>query len=140
MVFGGAQVLMDTEPLVRIYLGTPILHGYTHTIGGALLIGAAAAIIGKPISEFVLSRLEIPHYPLSWLASCIGAFVGTFSHIVLDAIMHSDMHPWWPLTSNNTLLGYIPLWDLHIMCLGLGLIGAFGVWLRVARRPDSIGK
>ena len=28
MVFGGAQVLMDIEVLVRMDLGTPVLHGY----------------------------------------------------------------------------------------------------------------
>ena len=90
MVFGGAQVLMDLEPLVRIYMGTAILHGPTHSVPGALLVGAVAALSGKPVSEFVLRKLSILHQPISWLASCTGAFLGTFSHVVLDAIMHSD--------------------------------------------------
>jgi membrane-bound metal-dependent hydrolase YbcI (DUF457 family) len=93
-----------------------------------------AALTGKPVSEFVLSRSETPFHPISWPASCLGAYVGTLSHIVLDAIMHSDMRPWWPFTSNNALLGYIPLSELHVMCLALGLAGGLGVWVRLEKR------
>ena len=54
MVFGGAQVLMDIEPLVGILRGWPVLHGYTHTVLGALAIGTVAGIIGRPISDLAL--------------------------------------------------------------------------------------
>ncbi|NHZ90575.1 hypothetical protein F2P45_16345 [Massilia sp. CCM 8733] len=117
MVFGGAQVLMDLEPLVRIYAGTAILHGPTHSVPGALLVGAVAALTGKPVSEFVLRRSGIRHQPISWLASCMGAFLGTFSHVVLDAIMHDDTQPWWPLSSANPFLGLVSLRTLHLACL-----------------------
>jgi len=134
MVFGGAQVLMDIEPLVRIYQEAPILHGYTHTILGAAVIGVIATITGKPISQFVLNRFGIPHYPLSWLASASGAFVGTFSHVLLDAIMHADMRPWWPLSAENQLLRIIPVETLHIVCVACGVLGGAGVAWRFARR------
>ena len=39
MVFGGAQVLMDIEPLLGIIQGWDVLHGYSHTLAGALVIG-----------------------------------------------------------------------------------------------------
>jgi membrane-bound metal-dependent hydrolase YbcI (DUF457 family) len=129
MVFGGAQVLMDLEPLVRIYAGTAILHGPTHSLPGALLIGALAAVSGKPVSEFVLRRLGAPHRPISWLASCMGAFLGTSSHVALDAIMHDDTQPWWPLSDANPLLGLLSLRALHLGCLLLaGLGGAVAAW------------
>lgn len=133
MVFGGAQVLMDLEPLVRIYLGTPILHGYTHTIAGAFVIGTIAVVIGRPISQFVLTRYRIPHHPFSWLAAGTGAYVGTFSHVLLDAVMHPDMHPWWPLSQDNPLLGAIPVGWLHVSCVVLGVLGALGVAFKFAR-------
>ena len=134
MVFGGAQVLMDIEPLVRICQEAPILHGYTHTIGGAAVIGIIATLTGKPISGLVLTRLGIPHYPMSWLASAIGAFVGTYSHVLLDAIMHADMQPWWPLSAENQLLGSISVETLHIVCVICGLLGGAGVAWRFASR------
>ena len=109
MVFGGAQVLMDIEPLVGMIQGSAVLHGYTHTLAGALLIGSVAGAIGKPVSAFVLKKLRMLHQPFTWLAAFTGAFAGTFSHLVFDALMHADMRPWWPLADSNDLLGLVPL-------------------------------
>ena len=53
LVFGGAQVLMDIEPLVGIVRGWPILHGVTHNLLGALIIGLVAGAIGRPVGESV---------------------------------------------------------------------------------------
>lgn len=134
MVFGGAQVLMDIEPLVRILRGDFVLHGYTHTIAGALLIGIVAALIGKPISAYALATLRIPHYRLTWSAAFSGALIGTFSHIALDAAMHGDMQPWWPLADRNDLLGVIHVDRLHIACAALGALGLVFIAVRILRR------
>ncbi|MGB0219757.1 MAG: hypothetical protein ACPGJF_10530 [Sinimarinibacterium flocculans] len=122
MVFGGAQVLMDIEPLIGIIQNKSILHGHTHTVLGALLIGAVAGLIGRPISAFVLKLLQIQHHPFTWAASFVGAFVGTFSHIGFDAVMHSDMNPLWPIAQSNGLLGIISIGSLHLLCLALGVL------------------
>lgn len=134
MVFGGAQVLMDIEPLIRILRGDFVLHGDSHTIAGALVIGFVAAAIGKPIGACVLAALRIPHYPMTWLAAFSGAMVGTFSHVVLDAVMHADMRPWWPLANGNGLLGTIQVDRLHVACGALGVLGLLGVAGRVLLR------
>jgi len=131
MVFGGSQVLMDIEPLIGMLTNKPILHGPTHTLLGALVIGTIAGIIGRPISTVVLRRLSIAHYPFTWLASFIGAYVGTFSHVILDAIMHSDMSPWWPIASGNQLLGLISYGYLHIACILAGIFGTVVVAIRL---------
>jgi membrane-bound metal-dependent hydrolase YbcI (DUF457 family) len=125
MVFGGAQVLMDIEPLVGIIQGATILHGYSHSILGALVIGLVAGITGRPISLFVLKLLRIPHYTFTWTAAFCGALAGTFSHVGLDAIMHGDMNPLWPWMQGNYLLGAISVGELHVLCLLLGVVGAF---------------
>jgi hypothetical protein len=130
MVFGGAQVLMDIEPLVGILRGSVVLHGPSHTLAGALGIGTLAGLVGRPISAWVLRRLAIPHYPFTWTASFLGAYVGTFSHIVLDALMHPDMRPWWPLSNGNGLLGAIDVGWLHAGCALAAVLGAAGVALR----------
>jgi len=128
---------MDIESGVRILFDASILHGPSHTIAGAFLIGIVAALIGKPISEFALRLLGIPHIGISWTASATGAFFGTFSHIFLDAIMHSDMSPWYPLADSNELLGFISLASLHITCLILGVIGGLLVLIRYKTRYDA---
>lgn len=123
MVFGGSQVLMDIEPLIGILRDSPVLHGYTHTIAGALAIGAVAALIGRPISTYVLARFRISHHPITWLSATSGAFAGTLSHVAFDAVMHGDMRPWWPLSGTNLLLHVISIDRLHLVCLALGVIG-----------------
>src|SRR4051812_16397599 len=76
MVFGGSQILMDIEPLVRMIRHDTIVHGVSHTIVGAFVIGLVSGLLGRPISEFVLRLLRIPHQPLTWTVSFVSAFVG----------------------------------------------------------------
>lgn len=131
MVFGGSQVLMDIEPLVGIIQGNAVLHGPSHTVLGALVIGLASGAIGRPISEAVLRLLRVEHRPMTWAASFCGAFAGTFSHVGLDAIMHWDMHPLWPIALGNGMLGVISVTWLHVLCL---IAGVAGLLLLVGRR------
>lgn len=133
MVFGGAQVMIDIEPLVGIIRGSVVLHGYSHTLLGALLIGLLAGAIGRPISSLVLGWLRIPHYPFTWTAAFAGGLVGTFSHVVLDAVMHPDMRPWWPLAEGNGLLALISTGELHLVCIAMGVVGGAVIALRARR-------
>ena len=123
MVFGGSQVLMDLEPLYGVMMGWLELHGYSHTLAGAVATGTMAGLIGKPISEAVLDWLKVPRYPLSWRASFTAAYLGTFSHLVLDGIMHGDMRPWWPLSDRNGLLSFLTIPELHMYCALSGVVG-----------------
>jgi len=60
--------------------------------------------------------------------SLIAGVTGGVTHIVLDSLMHGDMHPFWPFVDGNALAGVIGVGTLHI---GLGLTGFFGIvlWL-----------
>jgi len=130
VVFGGSQVLMDIEPLVGILQNKPVLHGVTHTLLGAVLIGGVAGVIGRPISSTVLKFLKISHYPFTWLAAFSGAYIGTFSHVLFDSIMHSDMFPWWPFAQDNPLLRAISIDHLHLACLVAGFLGIIVIAIR----------
>jgi len=130
MVFGGTQVLMDIEPLVGMLRGADILHGYTHTIAGAALIGGLAGAIGKSISTQALNGLGIAHLPITWRVAFVSAWLGSFSHLLLDGIMHADMRPLWPFAQDNPLLDRIGIEELHLLCLVLGVLGATGYALR----------
>ena len=106
MIFAGTQVLIDLEPLLGMIYGWQYLHFYTHNFIGALLIGGLATLLGKPISEWVLKFFNYPAWQISWKVAALSAFVGSFSHIFLDALMHSDMYPFFPLSET---LFYLPL-------------------------------
>lgn len=148
MVFGFSQIAIDIEPLVRMIRGDATLHGFTHTYLGATMVGLASVIIGRPICRFFLARLRSdPCSPLlNWLcgekrislsSAIAGAFVGTYSHIFFDSIMHYDMRPLAPLSEANGLLQIITVENLHVVCVLGGVLGAalmIAVYL-VRRRP-----
>lgn len=136
MVFGGSQVLMDIEPLVRILRHDDVLHGYTHTVAGALVIGLFAGAIGKPISEPILRFFRLLPAPITWRTSFITAMIGTTSHIILDGIMHTDMQPFWPVVSGNPLLGLFDLGFLHVLCGLSAVAGCIAIAVRWSARND----
>lgn len=135
LVFGFSQVAMDIEPLVRIVRGDAILHGFTHTYLGATLIGLLSVIVGRPVCQFLLQYwksdpyspflnwLPAPKY-IPWPAAIAGAFVGTYSHVFFDSIMHSDMRPLAPLVDANSLLHLISVDQVHLACVLSGSLGA----------------
>ena len=137
VVFGGSQILVDLEPLVQIFRGAEILHGPTHTIAGAVLIGFVSMLLGKPIGQLFLRIIKNPEPTISWGASTSGAFIGTFSHLILDGFMHSDMSPWAPLTSTNHLLGLISLSELHYFCLISGVVGLLIMGIKQYVQTDA---
>jgi len=59
-----------------------------------------------------------------WWVVFLSAFIGSFSHVLLDSIMHSDVEPLFPFTLGNQLLGLISVSMLHKVCLYSGLVGA----------------
>ena len=134
MVFGGAQVLMDIEVLVRMMAGTSLLHGLSHTLLGATIIGLIATLTGKPISELVMKALGVADFQITWIASSSGAFVGTFSHVLLDGFIHADMEPGFPLTTANPLLRIVSVDALQILCVVSGAVGALVIGLGLAKR------
>lgn len=135
MIFGGSQVLMDVEPLVRIIRRDTVLHGVSHTVVGTFVIAMASAIVGRPVSNFVLRHSGISDHPIGWRVALISAFVGTYSHIGLDAVMHRDMNPLWPIVYGNGLLGVMSVGTLHMFCIVSGLLG--GSFLALSHLRDT---
>jgi hypothetical protein len=134
MIFGGSQVLMDLEPLARMIRGDSVLHGPSHTIIGAFGIGVISAVMGRPASEYALRLMGIGHSPLTWSVALASAFIGTYSHIGLDAIMHRDLRPFWPFALTNPLLDAISIPQLHMLCIACGVVGGAIVALKAKLR------
>ncbi len=150
LAFGIAQVAMDIEPLIGMIRGWDVLHGPSHTILGALLIGSLVAWLSLPLCNFILQRFnqEVAHHKLPWLqesypitkaAILTGAFFGTISHLVLDSLMHHDIHPLAPFSSANPLTGLVSHDGVYQLCVVLGVIGtvawAIGKWRTKAIQP-----
>ena len=141
MMFGWAQIVMDIQPLMVMLSGEGQLHGFSHTFVGATLLALFAALTGKYLAQlglFMLGLNRQRQVNIAWWVCFLSAFVGTFSHVVLDAIMHADVEPFYPATQSNAFLGLLSLNALHKLCLYSGLVGGvlyFGIlWKRRRRR------
>ena len=61
----------------------------------------------------------------------LGALAGTWSHVLLDSVMHADITPWAPWSEANGLYVWVSMSTLHGLCVTGMLVGA-AVW--VSRR------
>jgi ribosomal-protein-alanine N-acetyltransferase len=134
LMFGLAQVAMDIQPGIGLILGSEVLHGWTHTYAGATLIALIVLALGRPLALLILRRWnrELVGHRLAWLvspeqldwkAAAAGAFVGTYSHVALDSLMHADMHPWAPYSQANAMLQAISYESLILGCVVAGVAG-----------------
>lgn len=134
LMFGVAQVAIDIEPGIGLLRGSDVLHGWTHTYVGATLIAALVLALGRPACQAVLRRWnrELQAHGLGWLGSpdrigwgsaTAGAFAGTYSHVLVDSVMHADMRPLAPLSDANALMAALSYDALHVSCALAGLAG-----------------
>lgn len=133
MVFGWAQIIMDIQPLIVLLSGEGHLHGFSHTYIGATLIGLFSALTGKYAADFGLRSIGQERYlPIRWTVAVISAFIGSYSHVLLDSIMHSDLEPFFPFTELNPFLNWVSVAALHKFCLYTALLGGV-LFFAVAR-------
>ena len=124
MVFGWSQIVIDIQPLIVILSDRGAIHGFTHTYLGATLIAFFCAFCGKYLGELGLKIMrKKEHLPINWNVAFISAFIGTYSHVLLDSIMHYDVIPFNPFWKSNILFSIVSVNMLYIFCLASGLIG-----------------
>lgn len=127
MVFGWTQIVMDLQPLIVLITGEGHLHGFSHTYIGASIIAVVSALSGKYLSEIGLIILKIStNKPImiNWWVAFSSAFIGSFSHVYLDSIMHHDVEPFYPFSLVNQFHGMVSITTLHKFCMYSGLLGA----------------
>lgn len=129
-IFAGSQVLTDIEPLVHMLRGDAVLHGPTHSLLGATVIGLFSAVIGRPVGHWLLRQQTVTHAPISWGVALLSGLIGTWSHVGLDAIMHADLQPLWPFATGNALLGAVSVAALRWLCVLSGAVGGAVIAVR----------
>ena len=139
-VFTLTNIIIDTEVIYYILTIGEASHKFFHTFFGSTIVATFCAILGIPICEKVLEywnknlQNEKSLSKLKWLAtgtkitilsSVSGAFVGAYSHILLDSFMHIDVKP-----LGNNLREIISIDTLHLSCVALFLIGVVIYFLK----------
>jgi membrane-bound metal-dependent hydrolase YbcI (DUF457 family) len=126
MVFGWSKIVIDLQPLFAMLDEYIHLHGFSHTLMGASLLGLLAAISGKYCSEIGLRLLKLsPHLPIKWSSAFLSAFIGVYSHVILDSIMHDDLYPFAPFSILSAVYRLIGIGHLHLFFLTSGVLGSF---------------
>jgi membrane-bound metal-dependent hydrolase YbcI (DUF457 family) len=65
----------------------------------------------------------------------VGSLLGSYSHIVLDGVMHADMRPLAPWSDENPFLHLVSLSTLHWLCVGAVVVG--GLWWLVVTQVST---
>jgi membrane-bound metal-dependent hydrolase YbcI (DUF457 family) len=126
MVFGWAQIVMDIQPLIVMTTGEGNLHGFSHTYVGATLLALFSALTGKYLSEvglFILDFNKQRQVKIAWWVTFLSAFIGAYTHVLLDSVMHHDIEPFYPFARINQLQGLISVESLHKLCIYSGVAG-----------------
>jgi membrane-bound metal-dependent hydrolase YbcI (DUF457 family) len=139
LAFCGANVLVDVEPLYYMLTHQYPIHRFFHTYVGATIAGVIFVLLFALVQRFAMPLLRILRLgDLSVRAVALGAFAGTYSHVLLDSMMHPDMRPFAPFSDANPLLTAVSLHALHGFCLVAGVVGLAIIFARRLRsaRPS----
>ncbi|MDD4929497.1 MAG: hypothetical protein PHP85_09495 [Gallionella sp.] len=126
LAFCAANVIIDMEPLYFMATEQFPLHRFFHTYIGAsvILLLTVALFMGTLRLASVVALPNMSGWKQLTLRQVVfGAALGSYSHIVFDSIMHSDIRPFAPLSDGNPLLGLVSLGTLHWSCLAAGAVG-----------------
>ena len=83
-------------------------HWHWHTLLGGLIVGAIFGLllyILKPIRIFlrlVMNLFRIPYRP-GLCKMVISSILGVWLHVIIDAVYHYDVQPFWPCYKSNIL-------------------------------------
>jgi len=118
LVFILSNVFIDIESLlIGLYWPWQWAHGYCHNFLIGSLVGFAVGIIcylGKGIFER-LNRLLHLQYRISFKKMLFSAILGVWFHILLDALVDPNIHPFFPIKV-NPFFGFIPLFVVKWLC------------------------
>ncbi len=140
LAFCAANVLIDVEPLYYLLTHQYPLHRFFHTYVGATLIALATALLFLG-ALWLYRKLGLPDpfrlQGLKALPVWLGAAAGSYSHVLLDSVMHPDIVPLAPFSTANALYEIIPVDLLHVACIALAIAGVLLLEWRRERRSSS---
>lgn len=117
------------------------LHRFFHTYAGAsiVLLSIFALFVGAlKLAPVVPLPNVFGWKQLTIRPVIIGAAIDSYSHIVLDSLMHSDIRPFSPLSEANPLLGAVSLSALHWSCLVAAAVGLIVVGIRRVNDNENV--
>jgi membrane-bound metal-dependent hydrolase YbcI (DUF457 family) len=127
-----ASMVVDIRTLfVYIGLVDGSLHGWLHSFAGATFLGfmliGTITMLRPWIEEMMQKYLNISQSPND--GSMVGAaFIGVYTHVLIDSILYSDMRPFWPYDP-RPLLGVFTTKEVYLFCVASFAAGLLLYWL-----------
>lgn len=130
------SVIPDIEGIAAIfifpYAGLP-LHGPLHSFLGAIVLGVITGGVSYIILQYsglhdTLAKTLSIHVTLK--KSMISALLGTFSHIIFDAPLYSEMNPFLPFMG-NPWFRLVPSSTPYLICIIGFILGGLVLLVRV---------
>ncbi|MFX0186089.1 MAG: hypothetical protein ACFE95_23645 [Candidatus Hodarchaeota archaeon] len=135
-----SSIAPDIEGITALFifprLGLP-LHGILHSFFGATILGLITGISSwasfkhfiPKILEITSTNLNLPQYSLK--ISLLSAFIGTYSHIILDSPLYREMELFFPLKLGNPWYNIVPGNFVYFFCVFSFFLGISIFILRI---------
>jgi membrane-bound metal-dependent hydrolase YbcI (DUF457 family) len=112
-----ASVIVDVEPILVLSLALQYpLHGFLHSFLGGSIVALVLTVVMFRFRKLFSPIMSFFKLKQKWSITSISvaSFIGIYLHLFLDAQMHQDMQPFFPLTMNpflnqSSLSGLIPI-------------------------------
>jgi membrane-bound metal-dependent hydrolase YbcI (DUF457 family) len=130
-------VVTDVESLYNLTYHREPIHRSLHTLLGATALAlVASALVHGTLRWWDTARGRTGRRPFAPVLAT--ALFATWSHVVLDGLMHTDARPLWPLTDFNPLLAVVRVGTLHLACLVQGFFGLVGTAFQWSVRDRNV--
>ncbi|MDI3539211.1 MAG: hypothetical protein PWR29_444 [Methanolobus sp.] len=119
------SIIIDIRAAYCLFAGCWPLHGLLHNFLRAALIAAIITWLlfsQRARLQKVTDRLRI-RQTYSFASLFLGSLAGTWSHVLLDSLLYTDIRPLWPLTA-NPLHGMLGTGTVYLICMLLFLPAA----------------
>ena len=102
-----ASVMLDIEPIMILVFNLSYpLHGVFHSFFGAFLASLVLILVMKYLRKYFSPLMTVfkVEQEVKLRNISIGALLGTFSHVLLDAPIYAEMNPFFPFIGNPFLI------------------------------------
>ncbi|ODS35633.1 MAG: hypothetical protein A7316_00730 [Candidatus Altiarchaeales archaeon WOR_SM1_86-2] len=126
-----ASIIVDVRTIYCFFIGNCQLHGFFHTFAGSTILGllVIALIWIFRIHLSKISKILKIEQDYSLQSITTGALIGAWVHIILDAFLYPEIHPFWPVEGNTLLLGVLSSSTVYGLCVvGFLIGGLIYVW------------
>jgi membrane-bound metal-dependent hydrolase YbcI (DUF457 family) len=132
------SITIDVRATYCLFAGCRPLHGPFHTFLAATIIGLLIAWLifsQRMWLRKITDKLRIEQsYSLNSII--LGSITGTWSHVILDSFLYTDITPLWPL-SLNPLLAVAGSGTIYIICVLLFLSATVIFFQRYRKRNTN---